>query len=52
MLNMNLPTVALGFVGCFVYVCSMSALGRWLSVCSDNASPVYIAPPMSSSIGA
>jgi hypothetical protein len=45
MLNVNLSLLGLGLCGCFLYVFSMSALGRWLARCSDASSVAYIAPP-------
>ena len=51
MLNMNLSIVLLSLGGCFLYVCSMSALGRWLSVCRESSSVVYIAPAAQRPIG-
>ena len=52
MLNMNLALVALGFAGCFLYICSMSALGRWLAQCRENSSIVYVAPGTHGTVGA
>jgi hypothetical protein len=49
---MSLPTVALSLGGCFLYVCSMSALGRLLAVCRERSSVVYIAPVTQQRIGA
>jgi hypothetical protein len=40
MFNMNLSVVLLTLGGCGVYVCSMSALGRWLASCRDACSEV------------
>ncbi len=44
MSNMNVSIVLLSVGGCFVYVWSMSALGRWLAGCRESSSVVYVAP--------
>lgn len=44
MLNVNFSIVALTLGGCFIYVCSMSVLGRWLAACRETSTTVYIAP--------
>jgi hypothetical protein len=49
---MNVSIVLLSVGGCFVYVWSMSALGRWLAACRENSSVAYVAPAAQGTLGA
>jgi hypothetical protein len=46
MMHVNLTFVVLSLGGCVVYVSAMSALGRWLSRCSECTTVAYAAAPI------
>jgi hypothetical protein len=42
--NVHFSIVLIGVGGACVYVCSMSALGRWLAHCRESTTMAAIAP--------